>query len=250
VRNGFRIYDTHAHLGAARHSGRECSAAEMLANMDRHGVERAMLIPFPVVEDCRAAHDLIAQAVREHPDRFRGAACMDPFAPLEEFRDEIKRCAEELGFRAIKLQPQYQGLNAASERGEFFFETASTHKLPVIAHTGAGAPLSLPSLFIVPAKKFPKLPVILAHAGGSAYVLEAIVAAGVCPNIYLELSSLMPHHVLDVLLQVPSQRLMIGSDLPESVHTEMDKIVTLDIDDQMKQDILWNTAESVFDGKR
>ena len=25
-----------------------------------------------------------------------------------EFRDEAKRCAEELGFRALKLQPQYQ----------------------------------------------------------------------------------------------------------------------------------------------
>lgn len=250
MRNGFRIYDTHTHLGTARHSGRECGAEEMLANMDRYGVDRSMLIPFPVVEDYRATHDLIARAVREHPDRFAGAACMNPFVPEQEFRDEIRRCAEELGFRAIKLQPQYQALNPISERSDFFFEAALEHRLPVIAHTGTGAPFALPSLFIMPARKYPKLPIILGHAGGGAYVLESIVAASVCPNIYIELSSLMPHHVIDVMLHVPSERLMIGSDLPESVQAETEKILTLEIDDEMKNDLLWRTAECVFDGKR
>ena len=57
---------------------------------------------------------------------------------------------------------------------------------------------------------------------------EAIVAASVCPNIYLELSSLIPHHLVDVLAHVPSWRLMIGSDLPESLKAEMSKIMTLE----------------------
>ena len=47
-------------------------------------------------------------------------------------------------------------------------------------------------------------------------------------NIYLELSSLMPHHLADVLAHVPSWRLMIRSDLPESLETEMSKIMTLE----------------------
>jgi predicted TIM-barrel fold metal-dependent hydrolase len=222
----------------------------MLANMDRHGVDRSMLIPFPVVEDYRAAHDLIGRAVREHPDRFAGAACMNPFVPEQEFRDEIRRCAEELGLRGIKLQPQYQALNPVSGRSDFFFETALKWKLPVIAHTGTGAPFALPSLFIMPARKFPKLPIVLGHAGGSVYVLESIVAASVCPNIYIELSSLMPHQVIEVMLHVPSERLMIGSDLPESVAAETDKILNLEIDDEMKADLLWKTAECIFDGKR
>jgi len=63
---------------------------------------------------------------------------------------------------------------------------------------------------------------------GSLFVPEAIVAASVCPNIYLELSSLMPHHLADVLAHVPSCRLMVGSDLPESLETEMSKIMTLE----------------------
>jgi len=75
-------------------------------------------------------------------------------------------------------------------------------------------------------------------------VSEAIVAASVCPNIYLELSSLMPHHLADVLAHVPSWRLMIGSDLPESLETEMSKIMTLETTRE-GADILWNSAGSI-----
>ena len=63
----------------------------------------------------------------------------------------------------------------------------------------------------MPARKFPDLPIVLGHAGGGLYVLEAIVAASVCPNIFVELSSLMPHHVQEVLAHVPE----IGRALAE-----------------------------------
>ncbi len=248
MRDGFRIYDTHTHIGVARHSGRQCTAEQMLAVMDRVGVDRSLLIPFPVVEDRRAAHDLIAQAVRGHPDRFSGAACVDPFLPEPEFREEVRRCAEELGFRALKLQPQYQPLNPISPRSDFLFATALEFRLPVICHTGAGAPFALPSLFIMPARKFPALPIVLGHAGGGIYAGEAIVAASVCPNIFIELSSLMPHQVSEVLAHVPAGRLLIGSDLPESAEIEIGKIVGLDICREARADILWNNACRLFGG--
>ena len=76
-------------------------------------------------------------------------------------------------------------------------------------------------------------------------MLETIVAAAVCPNVDIELSSLMPHHVHEVLSHVPSNRLMIGSDLPESVVVETGKILALQ-DDETKLDILWRTGMSLF----
>ena len=248
MRDGFSLYDTHTHIGAARHSGRAFSADEMLAAMDGFGVYRAVLIPFPVVEDYRAAHDEIARAVRAHGDRFTGAACIHPFLPETEFRAEVRRCAEELGFRAMKLQPQFQALNPISPRSDFYFAAAAEFRLAVICHTGAGAPFALPSLYLLPARKFPGVTIVLGHAGGGIYVGEAIVAATVCPNIYVELSSLMPHHVREVLAHVPPSRLMIGSDLPESLDTEMSKILRLEAPDETKRDILWRTARRVFDG--
>jgi predicted TIM-barrel fold metal-dependent hydrolase len=243
-----RIWDTHTHIGEALHSSRVFTADELIAVMDRHGVERSTAIPFPVVADYRATHDIIAAATRAHGDRLTGCACVNPFIPRAEFDEEIRRCADELGFRALKLQPQYQALNPLSPRSDFFFEAALRHKLPVIVHTGAGSPFALPSLYIAVARRFPDLQIILGHAGGGLYVGEAIVAVDVCPNISVELSSLMPHHVHEVLRHVPSSRLMIGSDLPESTATEIGKITGLDVANHVKQDILWNTAGRVFGG--
>ena len=244
----FKVYDTHSHLGTAHHSGRVHKTGDLLRAMDRVGIDRSLLIPFPVVADHRAAHDEIAQAVRAHPDRFAGAACLYPFLPREQFKDELRRCAEELGFRALKYQPQYHGLNPVSPHSDFLFEGALRHKLPVICHTGSGAPFALPSLYIMPARKFPELTIVIGHSGGSVYFLEAIVAASVCPNIYIDLSSLMPHHAAEVLALVPSNRVLAGSDLPESAETEIGKILTLSIGDEDKRNILWRTARRVFEG--
>ncbi|MBM3834610.1 MAG: hypothetical protein FJ403_15330 [Verrucomicrobia bacterium] len=105
MKDGFQLFDAHTHIGKARHSGRQYTAAELLRDMDRFGVEHALVIPYPVVEDYRQAHDEIGQAVREHPDRFTGASCLYPFIPEDAFRAEVKRCVQEFGFRALKLQP-------------------------------------------------------------------------------------------------------------------------------------------------
>ena len=249
MKDGFRLYDTHTHIGTAHHSGRTCTAQQMLTVMDRTGVDRALLIPFPVVEDFRAQHNLIADAVLKHPGRFAGAACLPPFIPLAEFQDEVKRCSQELGFVALKLQPMYHGINPLSARHDFFFETALLNKLPVIVHTGAGAPLALPSLYIMTARKFPELTLVLGHAGGGIYLGEAIVAASICPNIYVETSTIAPHHLLELLHHIPSTRIMAGSDLTESMESEMAKALTLEISDDEKRDISWNTAQRVFHGK-
>ena len=246
MRNGFRVFDTHTHIGTALHSGRRISADDLLRAMDAAGVDRAVAIPFPMVTDYRAEHDEIARAVRTHADRLTGAACIDPFLDEDEFRTELKRCTSEFGFRALKLQPQYHGLNPLSKRAHAYFEAASEYGLPIICHTGTGAPFALPSLFIAPARAFPSLRIILGHSGGSIYFAEAIVAATVCSNIYLDLSSLMPHHITEVLTHVTPSRLMIGSDIPESMETEVSKIFSLELSSEDRSHILWNTASAVF----
>jgi predicted TIM-barrel fold metal-dependent hydrolase len=160
----------------------------------------------------------------------------------------VRRCREEYGFGALKLQPQYHGLNPFSNASDFFFEAALDNGMAVICHTGSGLPFSLPSLCMMPARKFPELTIVVAHCGGGIFLHEAILAAVFCPNIVLELSSLMPHQVLEVLAQVPPERLMAGSDLPENTGTEMGKILTLDVSDECKRAILSGTACRVFGG--
>jgi uncharacterized protein len=246
VRDGFRIFDTHTHMGEARHTGRIYTRDELLRDMDCYGIERSVVIPFPVVQDYQRQHDIIGRAIKSCPDRLVGTACLSPFLPSAEFRDEVRRCREQYGFRAIKLQPQYHGLDPLSSASDFFFEVSLANDLTVVCHTGSGLPLSAPSLYMIPARKFPDLKIVLGHCGGGIFVQEAIAAALFCPNILLELSSLMPHQVLEVLKYVPSHRLMIGSDLPENVSTEIGKILSLGVAAEDKRNILHETASRVF----
>jgi predicted TIM-barrel fold metal-dependent hydrolase len=241
-----KVFDTHTHIGTARHSGRVFTAEQMLQSMDREGVDRSLLIPFPLVDDYRAQHDEIGAAVRHWPDRFAGAACLYPFVKESEFREEVTRCAEMYGFRALKLQPMYQPLNAVSRRSDFFFDAALANGMAVVAHTGSGIPYSLPSLYIAAARRFPKLPIVLGHAGGPVLMLECAVAAEVCPNIYVEVSSLMPHHLAELMQYVPASRLMAGSDLPESVATEIGKVFSVTMSAADRQALLWDTGAKLF----
>ena len=247
MKDGFFLFDTHTHIGLARHSGRRQTAEQLLREMDRCGVDRSVVIPFPVVDDYTAAHEEIGAAVAAHPDRLTGAACLNPFIPEQTFRDEVRRCREVHGFRALKFQPQYQGLNTLSERSNFLFETALENRMALIAHTGSGIPHALPSVFMFAARRYPDLKIVLAHCGGGGLLLaDAIVAASFCPNIYLDLSTLMPNHIFEVLQHIPADRLMAGSDLIENTDVEMRKLLRLDVPVEQKQQMLSQTAFAVF----
>ncbi|MEP7364887.1 MAG: amidohydrolase family protein [Acidobacteriota bacterium] len=106
-------------------------------------------------------------------------------------------------------------------------------------------PFSLSSLFIAVARHFSDLPIALGH-GVSIDFLEAAVAAQVRPNIYIELSSLMPHHCAELLTHVDASRLMAGFDLPESLETEFGRLFTLELTPESRRAILWDTPCRVF----
>ncbi|MCX6608921.1 MAG: amidohydrolase family protein [Acidobacteria bacterium] len=247
MKDGYYLYDTHTHIGHARHSGRRQTAEQLLREMDRFGVDKSMAIPFPVVDDYRAQHNEIAAAIARYPGRLAGAACINPFIPEADYRDEVRRCREEFGFRALKFQPQYQGVSALWTQSNFIFETALENGMALIAHTGSGIPHALPSVFMFAARRYPDLKIVLAHCGGGGLLLpDAIVAASFCPNIYLDLSTLMPNHVLEVLQHIPASRLMAGSDLLENTDVELLKILLLDLPAEQKRQILSETAQAVF----
>ncbi len=42
MRDGFTLFDTHTHIGTARHSGRRHLAADVVKSMDEFGVEQSV----------------------------------------------------------------------------------------------------------------------------------------------------------------------------------------------------------------
>jgi len=69
----------------------------LLDQMDRHGIERAMIgVSFE--------HKPALRALREHPDRFFGSLEVDPNRGMEAVRD-LQRAVEELGVKAATAFP-------------------------------------------------------------------------------------------------------------------------------------------------
>jgi predicted TIM-barrel fold metal-dependent hydrolase len=133
------------------------------------------------------------------------------------------------------------------EVSDVVFKTAAVLGVPVMVHTGTGAPFALPSLLIRRARQFPELKIVLAHAGFAIYSEEAIVAAEVCENIYLEPTWCIAGDIRKMIRMLGPERVMFGGDLPSNVPVELTKYRTLDLTDNEREWCLHRTAAFVFD---
>jgi len=241
-----KIIDTHCHLGASKLSNLNITEADLLLAMDTHGIDISLVMPHAVSDDPAAAHDQVAALCRRHPDRFRGIANLTPLWDEADYLREVTRCVGDLGFVAVKLNPHQHLASPIMANADKVFDTAADLDVPVIVHTGLGAPWALPSLAIPPAQRHPTLPIILAHAGFAIYAAEAYVAASVCDNIYLEPSWCTVHNLEMFVHKVGVERIMFGSDVPENVPVELAKYRAIGLSEEEIATCLGKTAAQVF----
>ena len=85
------------------------------------------------VKIARQANDILAERVKEHPDRFRAMATL-PLADPKAAAVELERCVKELGFVGVLLAGQYRG--RWYDEPEFLpiFEKAAELDVPVYFH--------------------------------------------------------------------------------------------------------------------
>ena len=241
------IIDAHAHLADSAISALNVEAEVLLSTMDRCGVQAAVVQPFPYPKtSIEQVHDAIAELAENYRGRIFGMASINPHWPAERYRREAERCVRDLGFVGLKLHPlgHLAPINAAVS--DIIFETAAELETPVMIHTGFGVPFTLPALAIPRARQYPKLKIILAHAGESLYAAEALVAAGECENIYLETSWSQPGGIQNFISSLGAERVMMGSDLPNNLEPELAKYRSIDISDQQRRQSLGSTAAAVF----
>ncbi|MCZ2077309.1 MAG: amidohydrolase [Bryobacteraceae bacterium] len=171
-------------------------AEQWVAELDKHGVERASLIASAPGDE-----DSVIAAVRAFPGRFRGCFMVNPCAP--DAPERTSR-ALEAGLRVICLFPAMHRYSIQSDMVERLLESVSSHPgVCVFVHcgvltVGVRKKLGLPSLFDMKysnpidlhavALRFPTLPFIVPHFG-AGYFREALMLADLCPNVYLDTSS-------------------------------------------------------------
>ncbi len=177
-------------------AGPEKLAARWVGEMDRHGVDRMVLMASAVGDEESAA-----AAVRAYPDRIIGSFMLDPTKPDAAAR--ARHAVLQLGLRGIALFPAMHHFSAADERAWPIYHAAAEVNALVFIHFGLlkiaiRDRLGLPSRFDMrfsnpldlhkATKEFPTLHFQIPHFG-CGFFREALMLGDLCPNVYLDTSS-------------------------------------------------------------
>jgi hypothetical protein len=244
--NTLKIVDAHEHLGECRVFGSKSTEDELRRRMEESGIHAMIVQPFAGPDDPVKAHDQIAELCAKYPGRFFGLACLNPHCDRSAYQHEIERCVRELKFVGVKLQTLGHAVLPLSEDGNMVFQTAHDLGIPVMVHTGPGIPFASPSLCIPLARKYPKLKIILAHAGAVVFSADAQVAASVCNNIYLETSWCSGMDIRWMIQTIGPDRVMMGADVETNIPVEVAKFKALNLDPETFAKVMSTTAIETF----
>ena len=210
------MIDTHGHvMGPGYPLGSEftISAEEMLAAMEQYQISQIWLSHCNAIalDDTTYNRELYENYAKHYPDQLVGFICLDVFQGAEHCRDEIRRCVEEYGFKGIKIHSWIQGFALHHPIVYEVMEAAEQYHLPVLFHDGT-PPYADTSQIAGLAERYPKVPVILGHAGLYDSYRAAIGASQQMDNIYLCLVGNTISSIREMLQKVRHERILFGSD--------------------------------------
>lgn len=227
------IIDFHNHVFAEQDPAWHfavCSAETLIKAMDgpyfqdgeRIHVAKAVVQPTPGVTvmphlSFRQQHQYVIDSVRAHPDRFIGAAMLNPHKGVAEGCAELRYLVREEGFKMVKLHPTFHTYfpNKSKNLSYPILEEARSLGIIVMIHTG-DPPFSLPALMAPLARDFPDVPIILAHMGVQkmGFSDDAINVAMNHDNVFLEMSWGPLNRVKEAVQFLGASKLLFGSDNP------------------------------------
>ena len=198
----------------------------LLARMDRHGVEKTILMRgnFP------APNAAMAEILKRHPDRFVAFSSWDAEAPAGTPPREtakglaaLERGLTEYGFlgagefdlaRFMPLPPEraYEGYLST-------IELCRHHKKPIMFHTsydGGKVPMAYknPIMLEPLAFEYPDVPMLVCHMGKHdvTFFEYAMMLARKCKNVYLTTSNTRRDFIERAVEEIGPERLIFGSD--------------------------------------
>lgn len=244
---GVRVIDAHAHIGPWFNFRVPHAYADgMLRTMDRAGIHQAWITALAAIgPDCRLGNELVAQAVRAHPDRFRGYITLSPHHQAE-LRDELARRYEQ-GWRLIKLHPGTHQHPADGPGYRAAWDFAQERGLHVLSHSFPSAQ-ALSAL----AGEYPRVTILVGHAAADWKALPDYYA--VCtqrPNVYLDLCySVQWRGLLEQMVAaVGAHRILYGSDVPFlDPRPQLGRIAFSRLPDDDLRAILGANAQRLWDG--
>lgn len=183
--------------------------ARLVERMDAAGISRVGIVGYvspDVMGYPREINDWIAAYVAAAPDRFFGYGSVHPRFTDDPAAD-MDHVLGRLRLAAIKVHPSHQlyapneylyGLEAL----RVVYAKAEAYGVPVAVHTGTSTfpqarnRLADPLLVEDVAVDFPRLKLLLAHAGRPFWTEQAFFLVRRFPQVFLDVSGIPARHVL------------------------------------------------------
>jgi uncharacterized protein len=208
-----RIIDFHTHLDERWLHARAASAADMIAALDRHGVDIACVFTIMgFYEDCRAHNDALLERANYRPDRLIPFVTVDPKVGRAAV-DELERCLANPRFRGVKFHPWLQAFASSMLRDTMLeiLRVAGRHQVPVLFHDGT-PPYSTTYQIAELARWAPETTIVLGHAGSADYVDPAAQLIRDLPNLYGNYCGSRPGDLLHLVALGGAEKIIFGSD--------------------------------------
>ena len=239
------------------------SLDDMLRRMDGAGIERGFLIaarsgPAGHPASQHIPYDLVADAVKAHPDRFHGLAGLDPTQGMAQVR-ELTHAIEDLGFIGAHSYPHWFELPPDHAKYYPLYAKCVELDVPIQLQVGqslvysksfprrsVGRPITLDAV----ACDFPELKVIGIHVG-IPWADEMIAMAWKHENVFIGADAHSPKYwppsFVQYLNSYGQDKVIFGTDFPVlDFARTMQEIDDLDLKPEVRRKFLRDNVTRIY----
>jgi uncharacterized protein len=232
----------------------ELPVSTTLAQMDAASVNLALISAWHAPRRPLISNDEVAGFVAQAPQRLVGVGSVDITRPMDAVR-EVRRCVNQLGFKAIRVLPWLFELPPTDRRYYPVYAACCDLGVPFctqIGHTGplmpseVGRPIYLDQV----ALDFPELIIVGGHIG-YPWTDEAVAIATKHENVYLDTSAYVPRRYPPALIEFlrghGRRKVLWGSNYPMLDPAQaLAGIDALALDDETRALFLAGNAQRVY----
>jgi predicted TIM-barrel fold metal-dependent hydrolase len=213
------IIDADCHLSSQKFDALALTAPELVAQMDRAGIDGALVwLKPPYNKDIDPENRAVYNAMRAYPQRLFGFGWANPQLGKQHTLDTIRRCFEEYGMLGIKFNGAQDYYVIDDPVILPYIEAAAAYGKPIAFHIGSDFyenthPYRLGHI----AALFPETLFLMVHMGGASIPTldrSAIETAQQHRNITLIGSSINEMAILRAIQALGPERICFGSDTP------------------------------------
>ena len=231
------------------------SSQEMVAAMDRAGIEKLMLCAWRRPRGWVVTNDQVGEMIEQFPTRFVGVAAVNLEKPIEAVR-ELGRAVKDLGFRALRVIPWLWNRPPNDKLYFPLYVKCIELNIPFCTQVGHTGPLMpsepgrpVPYLDEV-ALTFPELKIVGGHIG-YPWTDEMIGLAWKHENVFIDTSAHLPRYYPPQLLHFMKtygrEKVLFGTNFPQLPFEKcMEQARGLDLPDEVRRRFLRDNARSVF----